>query len=519
MSRNNYYKPGKVLHTILDGNDPELKKNKLPLGWDSLGIIFFAYTDSHDRNAKETSNLNVAKPLYSNIKHYPLVNEIVYIISMPDPGAEEDPYSNSYYYISTVNLWNHPHHNIFPFLNATQLNEAYSKNPNSSLTYEMIQNGLSKNEFSSNDKSINIFGETFKEKKDIKPLLPFEGDIIYEGRYGQSIRFGSTVRERNNRNNYSSEGINGDPITIIRNGQSYSGSKDGWIPTVEDINYDGSSIYMCQNQVIKIDVSSKNLRSFNTYLNSVPIDVVSIDNPPTPLIDVTSPTPVVVDKTEKLSNFTAPIVTPTTSPSSKKVYTEDELTKVDNPLNTETEQFIVEDVVDVEDSTSEVVKPVTYTPKEKEDLVKAGVKLPGLNKPAIKDNAAKVALNSMIANAKEKGVNIIVVSGFRTKQKQIELRIKAAPIGKKKDDDFIMNAPSSQFSPVTAKPGTSHHELGFAFDLNTNDLNVYRWLKENAYKYDFIRTVQSEKWHWEHRPDLNKQQYAKVKSNHPTWVV
>jgi hypothetical protein len=38
-------------------------------------------------------------------------------------------------------------------------------------------------------------GETFNENNVLnnRPLLPYEGDIIYEGRFGNSIRFGSTV--------------------------------------------------------------------------------------------------------------------------------------------------------------------------------------------------------------------------------------------------------------------------------------------------------------------------------------
>ena len=38
---------------------------------------------------------------------------------------------------------------------------------------------------------------TFVEKSNIHPLLPFAGDIIHQGRWGNSIRFGSTAKSAN----------------------------------------------------------------------------------------------------------------------------------------------------------------------------------------------------------------------------------------------------------------------------------------------------------------------------------
>ena len=72
---------------------------------------------------------------------------------------------------------------------------------------------------------------------DIKSILPYEGDIIYEGRWGQSFRLGSTVNNANIPNTWSSAGENGDPITILRNNQ-YDDGNDPWVPQVEDINQD-----------------------------------------------------------------------------------------------------------------------------------------------------------------------------------------------------------------------------------------------------------------------------------------
>jgi hypothetical protein len=115
------------------------------------------------------------------------------------------------------------------------------------------------------DQSTEInLGNTFKERSDIHPLLPFEGDVIYEGRWGNSIRIGSTVQ--NTPNNWSNIGANGDPILILRNGQGTQ-TQEGWIPTTEDINNDDSSIYLSSTQQIPIEASSTD---YTSYKNNPP---------------------------------------------------------------------------------------------------------------------------------------------------------------------------------------------------------------------------------------------------------
>jgi len=77
--------------------------------------------------------------------------------------------------------------------------------------------------------------------------------MILEGRFGNSIRFGSTniSNEISNPNGWSNLGNTGDPITIIRNGQSPNLDKKGWLPTTENISGDASSIYLTSNQRIQ----------------------------------------------------------------------------------------------------------------------------------------------------------------------------------------------------------------------------------------------------------------------------
>jgi hypothetical protein len=104
--------------------------------------------------------------------------------------------------------------------------------------------------------------------------MPFMGDVLLEGRHGQSVRFGSTARPPANskpiliNNDWSTVGNNGDPITIIRNGQPSGSTDEGWIPITEDLNVDLSSIYLTSYQ--KLDQLKLSSNNFVSYGNEKP---------------------------------------------------------------------------------------------------------------------------------------------------------------------------------------------------------------------------------------------------------
>ena len=78
-------------------------------------------------------------------------------------------------------------------------------------------------------------------------------------RFGNSIRLGSTIKSNSQyKNNWSTSGNEGDPIIVIRNGQPTNSSDEGWLPVVENINNDLSSIYFTSTQKLPINVSSTN---------------------------------------------------------------------------------------------------------------------------------------------------------------------------------------------------------------------------------------------------------------------
>jgi hypothetical protein len=237
---------GRVLSILLDDKHPKFKDFG---GWSALGVIEFINVDTNGNNV-DNATRSIAKPLYSNQKLYPILNEIVYLIALPNQGVMENGSSKQYYYFTPINVWNHPHHNAVPFFLETN---------SSNKSYNVSSLG-STNKTVSKSKSINL-GEGFKEYSNLHPLLPYLGDYILEGRWGNSIRLGSTVKGKNNI--WSSNGENGDPILIIRNGQPPQSSDEGWIPILEDINKDLSSIYITSKQKIAIKVASESYKSYN----------------------------------------------------------------------------------------------------------------------------------------------------------------------------------------------------------------------------------------------------------------
>ena len=243
----------RVKSIVLNETHPRFKE----LGeWNGLGTIEFQAVD----NPQESVSYSTAVPLFPNAKTYPLINEIVFLLTLPDNNIGDLVSSSKSYYLSVVALWNHPHHNAYP----TNPN---TPPPSQQKDYQQTQVGSVRRV---TDQSTEIYlGNTFRERSNIHPLLPFEGDVIQEGRWGNSIRWGSTVKKRPN--NWSAgDSVNGDPIIILRNGQSPQASVEGWIPITEDINTDLTSIYATSTQQIPLNASSTSYVSYKTNKPIIP---------------------------------------------------------------------------------------------------------------------------------------------------------------------------------------------------------------------------------------------------------
>ena len=243
---NNSLIPVRVIDIVLNDSHPKFEEVG---GWNGLGTIFYLTTS--DPTFKNLTDQK-AKPSISNTKQFPLINELVYLLSLPNPNNQNGGDETDQYYFNTINVWNSQHHNALPNGLTLEENQKADYTQTSAGNVRRIEDGSTE---------INL-GSTFVERSNINPLLPFEGDIIHEGRWGNSIRFGSTVS--GSANGWSETGANGDPITILRNGEDPDNNPDGWVPVVEDINKDLSSIWMTSTQQIPIEVASSNYNSYAT---------------------------------------------------------------------------------------------------------------------------------------------------------------------------------------------------------------------------------------------------------------
>jgi hypothetical protein len=246
----------RVIDIVLDENHPKYKNVG---GWNGIGAIFFELANKSGTGGARS----FALPYDSQQKTYPLVNEIVLLFSLPNQQIGANTANQSYFYLKPLGIWNHPHHDAYP-------NLAIPKITNQSKDYQATENGVVKKTINEPEginlnSPINPSQNTFVEKSDIHPLMPYMGDSLLEGRYGQSIRFGSTAKSQSEiSNNWSSAGNNGDPIVIFRNGQPTNVDDRGWIPITENISQDLSSIYLTSYQKIPFSIANENFISYTT---------------------------------------------------------------------------------------------------------------------------------------------------------------------------------------------------------------------------------------------------------------
>jgi hypothetical protein len=159
-------------------------------------------------------------PLNKNITTFPLKGEIVVLLRAASLAAQENPKDTQWYWLSVVQLWG-----------------------------DINSNAVSNIGFHQDSYVNDKLGDSFKEK-DISPMQHYEGDTIFQGRFDNSIRLGSTNSGKP-ANTWSIGSSAGDPIMFISNGHAKTGDTH-----IEDINNNASSIILTKSQ--KIDLKPAN---------------------------------------------------------------------------------------------------------------------------------------------------------------------------------------------------------------------------------------------------------------------
>lgn len=193
-----------------------------------------------------TNQTILATPLNLNEKFIPVVGEYITIHRGPSEFQSGLGFGRTkFYYTSALSLQKNVNNNILE--NAGEI-----KSTSVGEGFEQSVAGIA---VSTNPTPKDKKNKEFKEVADLSQLQPFAGDVIHEGRFGQSIRFGYTPQnaESNQQPTWTSTKSES-PITIIRNGAGESRGYNKFV--VEDINKDASSIWLADQQSINIKLSS-----------------------------------------------------------------------------------------------------------------------------------------------------------------------------------------------------------------------------------------------------------------------
>jgi hypothetical protein len=241
---NNYnsptvFKVGKVYATMLNPDSVPTKVWEDNGEWSGIGTICFdEYAEGTEIAIKDLTDdkikgLSTALPLFPYQKYFPLPGEIVLLFDLP---AAPSPISNKpyeTYYLSPINAWNSPQFN-----------------------------GL----FIEGDK--NLLYKSFNQNSDFRGVQTFEGDNILEGRFGNSLRFGSTNKDGNiDLTPWSTNPseLQNSPIVILSNEHNFKISGSDMF--VEDINKDGSSLYLTSQQFIPLNIGNVRLSNITSPLS------------------------------------------------------------------------------------------------------------------------------------------------------------------------------------------------------------------------------------------------------------
>ena len=115
----------------------------------------------------------------------------------------------------------------------------------------------------------------------------------------------------------------------------------------------------------------------------------------------------------------------------------------------------------------------------------------------------------------------------KTKAGQTTLWMRNCPPKNQEPKNYSL---ARECDPTTGRPGGTRgaHRNGYGFDITHTDPGkqykasaapaptaTYKWLMDNAHEYGFIRTVDTERWHWEyHGSGANR---FKLPSSHWSW--
>lgn len=157
-------------------------------------------------------------PASVNNKQIPLIGEHVLIFEGSSPEGDYNYRPPQYYYLTTI----------------------------------AMQSNVSDNRAFINDSNYSQTAESkYELKENASTKQPFVGDLLIEGRWGNSIRLGSTSKSNDDIYSVNPTWLGStvtDPIIILSNNSKTSNNKNQF--NVENVNNDDSALYLTSKQKI-----------------------------------------------------------------------------------------------------------------------------------------------------------------------------------------------------------------------------------------------------------------------------
>ena len=242
----------KVLTTV---QDLELDVDDQPK-YEELGSIYFQQVNGRGipYETGEARGLR-AKPLNTNIKELPVEGEYVMVQKL----------FGEFFYSSKINLFNNPNNASYQgFDKKFQLSDGNAKR---NKTLETADTEIVKNK---QDRKGRKLGESFEANFNFRQVVADEGDVVFNGRFGNSIKLGSNIRSE----------AKDSPNIKLRAGQLQDAGKFGQegileqlnnapltAPVAENINLDASSMWMTTDETVSLTPAT--LEDSNIYPTSV----------------------------------------------------------------------------------------------------------------------------------------------------------------------------------------------------------------------------------------------------------
>ena len=104
-------------------------------------------------------------------------------------------------------------------------------------------------------------------------------------------------------------------------------------------------------------------------------------------------------------------------------------------------------------------------------------------------------LNKLLAAAKQDGITLKVVSGYRSYERQQQVFARWVQKERERHPDWTCEQAETEANTYSAKPGHSEHQLGTVVDALSSEnnyqfssdpkLKYITWLEDNCHKYNF----------------------------------